>query len=207
MPISLPYVESDYVGFEVYGRLFGQETRTKFVYKVAESTGIVEADAAAEAFAANHLSTLTDQLSNDFEIYNLRVRVWGNLGVLAGWYDKTVNLGGEVNVESLPPSVAWVIRKFTGLPGRTNRGRWYIPGVPQDAHTEGTIDVALRPVFEDAAEDLGTNLLVVDGTGILTPQLVTYFPSGSLNTMKDITAALPTWILRSQRRREVGVGI
>lgn len=207
MPIVLNYGVNQFLGFEVYGQLFGQETRTRFVYKCTEIVGTSTAEEAAENFVTDKMTPLLAILSNEFSVANIRVRKWSAAKVLEGWYDKTVNLGGGDVGESLPPSVAWVVKKFTGVPGRANRGRWYFPAVSQERHEDGVVAAEVREAMETAIAPLGTNLLDPESTAVLAPQLVSYFPSGNLNAAQTITAALPTWVFRSQRRREVGVGI
>ncbi len=49
---------------------------------------------------------------------------------------------GAVLGEAMPANTAYLIQKLTGFAGRANRGRMYLPGVPESAVNGGTGNIA-----------------------------------------------------------------
>ncbi len=59
----------------------------------------------------------------------------------------------------VPPNTAILVQKRTALGGRRNRGRMYIPGIPEgEISGAGTITAAQLAVYNTAAEGLRTEL-------------------------------------------------
>lgn len=55
-------------------------------------------------------------------------------------YDHVEALPGTQSGQQAPPNTAMLVKKITGLGGRKNRGRFYIPGISDDAvSSNGTI--------------------------------------------------------------------
>lgn len=113
---------------------------------------------------------LTDQVE-------VRLKIGGELHVAAVALTVT---GGDASAMA-PPQVSWLIKKTTGFAGRSNRGRFFLPGA-----VEGAIDAggALTPTalsnLQIAASqflgDLGTlgqEMVVLHENPALTPRVVT----------------------------------
>lgn len=61
----------------------------------------------------------------------------------------TFSVPGGLNVDCAPYSVATLVHKISGVPGRRNRGRWYLPGVNEDAvDAAGVISPAIYAPFQ-----------------------------------------------------------
>lgn len=64
------------------------------------------------------------------------------------------NVPGTRNLASLPPNCAALIRKATGLGGRSGRGRFFLPGIEETQTSEGGV---LSPIYradiQAAADD------------------------------------------------------
>lgn len=59
------------------------------------------------------------------------------------------NIAGTGNSATAPPNVAMLVRKKTLLGGRTGRGRFYLPGVPEESvQPSGVIDSSTVSAFQ-----------------------------------------------------------
>ena len=57
----------------------------------------------------------------------------------------TFSQSGSGGAQALPPNCALIVRKQTGLQGRANRGRHFVPGVPEaDATSGGAVSSFVR---------------------------------------------------------------
>lgn len=202
----VPVGALDHIGMELWGRIYGQETRTRFVYQCTTLDGEPDPQEVVENFVTDNLAELFAELSADFSVYNIRVRQWDGLE-LVHWEDQPQTLVGLQAGAAVPPSVAWCVKKRTGLPGRTERGRWYFPGLPAAYHIAGEVDPAQRVALDAAVAELEQTISDDVTASIFTPRLIRYGPAGDIVTTFRINIVEPTWILRSQRRREIGVGI
>jgi len=79
-----------------------------------------------EAFADN----IMPALSQDVEHVETRVRFSFPGGEAV--FNLFGSTPGSDTSTSLPPNAAWPVLKFTSLGGRANRGRMFLPGVPED---------------------------------------------------------------------------
>lgn len=70
------------------------------------------------------------------------------------WERPTANETGDQQDESLPSYVAAIVSCRTGLGGKSNRGRIYVAGVPEDAHTDSQLDLISHGVFSIIGEQL-----------------------------------------------------
>jgi len=108
---------------------------------------------------------------------------------------------GQVAGDSLPPSVTYVIARRTNIRGPRGRGRVFIPGVPETYHDSGQLTGAAVTAITAKLDDFA--LPIVRADGLAVPVLWHRAPAGA-----DV---IETWtldrILRSQRRREIAVGI
>lgn len=205
--ISIPI--DGIVAVDCWGTLYGQATRTKFVYKNT-SPAIRSADNDFQPrFTAEHQTFVRAVLSQDWTITNQRVYVYnpGPGFTVVAFKDYAQAASGSILSAGCPPTVAGVVRKRTGAIGRANRGRWYFPAVPVASVLSGQFTAGALTNWNTLAGQLSmklTNGFMVDW---FTPQLARYSSTGALINVQDITACATDPILRSQRRREIGVGI
>jgi hypothetical protein len=76
--------------------------------------------------------------------------------------DGTSSANGTSSLDSLPPNCAILVRKVTGLGGRANRGRFYVPfacdetGVAQNGTIDGAVVTATQSAMDGLLADLDT---------------------------------------------------
>lgn len=120
--------------------------------------------------------------------------------------------GDVVDANPLPPQSAAVLSFTTGVKGSVGvyatHARIYMPGIPQN----GQISGFLQATFQAALEAFG-NLLAApfidDGTNYQMNS-VSYTPASRPRTIRAVNPILGfnvNNVVRSQRRREYGVGI
>ncbi len=127
-------------------------------------------------------------------------------------FTPTSPVPGAVDASSVPSQAAILISERTGFRGRSQRGRTYLPGGRTDVLTLGKwTDVYVALV--DAA------MVAIPGLGDTTPYalVVASFFSGvdvdhkpiprDTGVATPINTMLVDNVPRSQRRREIGVGI
>jgi hypothetical protein len=120
--------------------------------------------------------------------------------------------GDVVDANPLPPQSAAVIKWQTGVKGvvgvYATQGRMYMPGIPQDGQISGFLQVP----FQGALSAFGSrifNAYVADGTQYQL-NVISYTPNSSPQTVRafnPVTGFDINNVVRSQRRREFGVGI
>ena len=102
--------------------------------------------------------------------------------------------GGATN---LPPNTALLVRKLTGLGGRRNRGRMFIPGVPNTNVTSaGAIGGATLPTYQTAIDAART---AVVATAEVTA--VALFHDSAPFAPTTITTLEAQALVATQRRR------
>jgi hypothetical protein len=109
---------------------------------------------------------------------------------------------GERTTGSLPPNCAVLLQKRTGLGGRKNRGRLYMPhSVPEGAVNEaGIIDSVWVATHNTQAAIWMDRLTNGGGTSTPTPMVVLHsLPSDPLPT--PVTQLIAQSTLATQRRR------
>lgn len=107
---------------------------------------------------------------------------------------------GTLSGDSLPANCAVVLSKRTGLSGRRNHGRAYIPGL-SDTGATGSV---VGPTYLLILNALVANMLAFTGASTLTGKLA--IASISDLAMKTITAYAVDAVIDSQRRRLPGRG-
>jgi hypothetical protein len=96
---------------------------------VAENFGETFTQTAAEQFATIFQTTILTSMSNQYTFRGVHVRV-GPDGLGQVLVVERAVLGSSV-ASPVPPNTAVLIAKQTGLGGRRNRGRAYIPGIDE----------------------------------------------------------------------------
>lgn len=182
------------------GTLFGQVVENTFHWRVTSvPTGYSLQDFVNE-MVTDMAPEYALMLSRDWiglAAYGRRVSPTPTRGI-----EKTLSpLIGDVAQDSLPPSVAAVISRFTNLPGQGGRGRIFIPAVPKTFQNGGLVNSTGLTIY--TAFLVWLDLTWTSTLGA-TFEPVLLKPG---NIAVDIEGTTLRNILRSQRRREIGVGI
>jgi len=124
---------------------------------------------------------------------------------VAAHVEYVLSAPGTVAGTSVPDTVALVIQRRGPLAGRRNRGRIYLAGMPITAYEEttGTWDILAYPGFQDIADSMTDVLSPVGSTGVWTQALW----SVTAHTYVLISGSGFDTVPRSQRKRELGVGV
>lgn len=216
MPSDIAVAQDDIIIFSLWGRIYGQETRTEYGYVQTYNEDIDLLSGWCPFFEAQKLPVICGLSAADLSYFNVRADVWTPIvdGFdSVGWRDYGLSAYGSVGVagSALPPNNALVMRRRVGPAGRSNRGRVYLPGVPSGWQVggvlsgSGVVDAVNNFKVEMAREMYNeaepTPLPI--GSPILVKKLATGFP--------DSFQVVNYWdansCVRSQRRREPGVGI
>lgn len=109
--------------------------------------------------------------------------------------DRPVNLTGELETTSMAPNTAALVRLTTGLVGRANRGRIYVPSVLPETgvYNDGEISPELRADILAAFTDLGLAL------GVLSASIVVLHSTSSDPT--PVSSLSVERFAATQRRR------
>jgi len=167
------------------------------------------ADSVAAALGADPLNGFSDQCY----INNLRIEdCQPGLLPTQVFPLAPVAQGTVADLNPLPPQSAAVISLKTGVKGATGvyatAGRMYMPGIPQT----GQISGFLQATFQTALSVFASLLFaayVDDGTAYQW-HVVSYTPGSVPRTVRavnPVTSFSINNVVRSQRRREYGVGI
>lgn len=70
-----------------------------------------------------------NNLSDDVSLVSCSTKFGPNSTGAAGEYFQTVN--GQISGDCTPPNTAILVKKITPQGGRTGRGRFYLPGLPE----------------------------------------------------------------------------
>lgn len=184
----------------VKGELFGQETQTTFHWKVSEtdngSTPVDVAESMIDELLPDFLLIISEEWTSKSCYCR---RVWP--APTRGFEVPTAGQTGAITAGSLPPSVAGVCSRFTNLPGPGGRGRIFVPGVPLSWHENGQLSNAGYSAYVGFLPWL--DLAWDPGEGTVYEPILYKGAGVSFN----IESASARKILRSQRRREIGVGV
>lgn len=106
------------------------ETATHFL----DASDAMAADAVASEINANWLETWRNLQSMNYSLRAVNVlRVFPSLGQA---FTLGINKVGASGGGLLPSQICWLIHFYTGLGGRSNRGRMYLPGISA-SHVSG----------------------------------------------------------------------
>lgn len=196
-------VVNDVVLFTFEGLLYNQRTINSFYYKVTVVDEALDLEAAANLFS----DPLADQalppmMSVDWKFLRVTASIIFPLNHRsAAVVGSSVVRDGQVAGDSLPPSVTVVIARRTFDRGPAGRGRIFLPGVPEAWHDSGAITDAGAAIIQAKMDDL--LLPLTEGGNTLIPVLW----HRGLNTSTAVEIWTFDRVLRSQRRREIGIGI
>lgn len=108
---------------------------------------------------------------------------------------------GNLDVNSTPPQVAALVTKRTARGGRRGRGRFYLPGLPEnDVSNSGVFSGVAVTNLQGGLDDLLTGLA---GVGFLTPMVVLHNSEGETvpGDPDEVTALVLSTQVATQRRR------
>jgi hypothetical protein len=190
---------------QVVGSLHGQTTRTTFHYRVNTPADIPDGREALDdwiiAFEAAVAAPLRFVQSAEFEHIHTTMQV-----IHPNRYRYVlapVNMLGETSGQAMPSTCCVVVRRFAETSGRMFQGRIYLPGVPASIEDNSRIASAAVPLYDDVLVALKDTILGTPAEQELIP-IVRYLPP--VSGLNDVTGTALNRNLRSQRRREVGVG-
>lgn len=180
-----------------------------FKCKAADSGGIANLASVFEtAMIKNTSGGLVYTMPNSYSTNHLLVEDVkpGTVATVTASY---TNVAGTSGVDSLPPQCAVLFSLYTGTKGRSYRGRFYRPGIAEDLQASGIINSTLVT----ACETIGTQLDAVFGPSGSDPHWQLCVISRYLNGIKratpvgtEVTAIIVDTVVRTQRRRVLGVG-
>lgn len=121
-------------------------------------------------------------------------------------------IGTVADVNPLPPQSAAVVSFQTAVKGSTGvfaaAGRMYLPGIPQNGQISGFLQAGFQTALTNWAALLGS-AFILDGTAYQW-NVVSITPGSKPATVRAVNPVMSLTInnvVRSQRRREFGVGI
>jgi len=116
---------------------------------------------------------------------------------------------GAAASSSQPPNCNILVKKGTGLAGRRNRGRWYIPWMVDEVNCDelGVLNpasvVGLQPLFDAALTDMaGLDIKLIIGNKTVSIPMPPAKPFISAYTIgEDVTSLTVEGTIASQLRR------
>lgn len=195
------------------GGMFGQQIVNVFHYEQTSvnTSGIAEVESLARAFNAGVLAAIAATTSNDASWGTIESRSFVLPGTPPVGFDLSVTVPGEIDSGAAPPTVCFNVKKKTGFLGRKYRGRNYFAGIAQDAVDSGKIAVGAITTFEALKDAMaGTLTWTAGGSPTFRPIIAAIVfpdaPDVPFIRKTPITQCEVDLVLRSQRRREIGVG-
>jgi len=135
------------------------QTRTSFVtFGVANQAALATPPDIAEAVWPAWNDNMASRIDTDVLMGPIHVQQGTGSGINSG--DGTSDGAGTSSLDACPPNCALLIQKFTGLGGKANRGRMYLPfavdqtGVSQGGVVEGAVVDATTDAFNGLIADL-----------------------------------------------------
>jgi len=183
------------------GQLHGQTILQTLHYRVDANSGPNDqAQLASRADAVIGLA-LKQNLSDEYAYQSATVqRIYPGIPTYPVVVGTTAG-AGAVNTPSLPTEVCAVFTKITGFAGPRYRGRAYISGLPTTYVTDSVLNGVGVAAVAPIAVSMTQQLSFVGGASF-TP-ILWHDPSA---TYTDVTQRITRTTIRSQRRRQVGVG-
>lgn len=161
-------------------------------------------DNAAQALAESMEQKLTAELPAVMSVAGLAntIQVRGITQPTHG-FDLSIAIAGGVPGEMLPPQDTAVVRWHTGLVGRSFRGRVFLPFSSEGVQTSGVWSTAYLTSLQNFGDAMLTLFDTVTG---LVPWFSLQVFSKTLNIATPVISASVNSIVKTQRRRSLGVG-
>ena len=143
------------------------------------------------AYAANLLSTQSSNLT----LASMKFRY--NIGGTEGEVEQAIGSAGTGGPGTLPPNVAVLVQKKTGLTGRKNRGRLYFPGFvgEGDVDANGIIDSDVLATMQGHFDDF---LTAVNASTTNIDMAILHHDA---STPTPVTSLVVSNLVATQRRR------
>lgn len=204
----------DHFRLALVGTYAAQQIVNVFHYRqtTVNVSGNTDVNELASAFSGGTLTDLLAATVNAYTANTIESRTFPLPGIALMGVDVPVGLTGDLATPGMPPSVAVVLKRLTAFLGRKYRGRIFLVGCPRTAVTGGTItDAGQLTLYSNFSARLNSAITSGNaGAPTFQPELNVVVPlvpgPGFGYRATDVTNAVVTTILRSQRRREVGVG-
>lgn len=153
MHIPLGFGQVNFI-FAGAGFPTGAQCTLGFEHTGSDLNAVEAADAFADAW---ELGPMQKQV-NDLTFVGTHVKYGPNATGQEG--DATKNITGISSGDDAAPNIALLVKKVTGVGGRANRGRMFIPGLEESAvDTGGVIDASELPLWQDKLEDFYDNII------------------------------------------------
>jgi hypothetical protein len=190
------------------GQVHGHLTVNTFHYRHATGNmATFEAGLAlANGFILQVASTILAVQSSQYKRLSVEMQPIYPAPIGAATEVAAVTDGLQTGYPPVPDTVALVVRRRGAFAGRANRGRIYVPAVATLYYDEASgrwEPVASAADFQNIADALHADVTATSGADIFEA-ILTRRGSGTFVPLTDGSA---DFVPRSQRRRELGVGI
>lgn len=193
-------VQGDIAALTVTGVLHGQTVQSVLHYrKINQGAG--NELALIQAWQTSVKPQYLNCCSAEYEMTQLAAQIVGPGAPEAPFVQPIGFSNGEGSANSLPSSVAACITKRSLTPGKKGRGRVYMPAVP----TTFEVDSKLNDTGFQTYAALGDILKTVLAAGATNFEFGIFHRSNK--TFSPVISCLAREVLRTQRRRQVGVGV
>lgn len=179
----------------------------------ANTSAKTNLESLARAFLASVLNSgIAGAAAENMNWFLIEARTFTTPATPLSGYDLDIDVDGTNEDTPAPPTVCWVVRKRTALLGRKYRGRNYYAGMPQGDILEGKIDPAAIAKYQTARDAIGATITYSDaGSPAFVPCIAAIDrdpgpPIVYTLRQNDVISVDLDTVLRSQRRREIGVG-
>lgn len=168
---------------------------THLAYSMTDSPDQAAVDAGFTAFQ-NLFKTIT---TNDSVLVGGHILVGSDPGTVR-WESSLTPVVGTVSGVNVPQNTAFLVRKQTELGGRRNRGRMYIPGVPESWCTgAGVVPIGNVTTINTVVSALTVGGSIVTAFGFLGgPVLLHQSDSQTPTAVVDLQCQR---VVATQRRR------
>lgn len=192
----------------LHGELFGQQTRNTLYYQYTDvnpSPLPIDSDELMTALTTIIFPDLFACVSNEWFLREVRFRL---LDATFPFFSVTpFSNQGLLIAVACPPSVTANTQRNRGIIGRTNRQRTYWAGIPISSVDQGRITNLAIANWQSFAAKLVQDLPTPTVGQNFQPCICDLTVPGDATNIRLLTVATVDPILRSQRRREIGVGI
>lgn len=187
------------------GMLNGQLILNTFHYRndVAVADGSNDLISLLEEFNGDVQSNLADATSSDMDFLGTMAQFIWPIRYVAEIDSNNVTTPGQVVSDPVPNTVAVVIRRRSFLANKSARGRIYVAGIPNTFQTASQVNGVGQPVLALLANKLDN----VQTTTAGTKYRPVIFDRQQPENSEEVSSTALDEILRSQRRREIGVGV
>lgn len=179
-----------------FGLYYGQAWNNKVHFESVEAN--VTAQSVSTALAQNWVPSMKAMQVNDVQWFGVSVKTLGQ-GLGEQFTTPLNTTGGQAGEPQRASFIAGVVQKKTGLAGRANRGRIYVPGIRGGATHLGLIDAPEIEFWRLRLDEIRGNFISSQPFGV---RLVLKHPEGST----PVTEVVMRPILGVMRTRNIGVG-